>query len=103
MTRAFPILLLACLTSCSNRSMLPETRLAPVPPPLPAALAAPCPEPVVLVDKSIGEISQKDIDVVLDYHECRLRQAGAVNAFNEARDAAIEWNKTSVRNSTEVR
>ena len=47
---------------------------------------------MVLLDKSIGEISQKDIDVVLDATDCRLRHAATVNAYNAARDQAVLFN-----------
>jgi len=90
--RAFPILLLASLPGCSTRSTAPAP-LAPVPPPLPAAFAAPCPSLPLLANPTIGELVRKDIDAALDYADCARRHAGAVNAYGAAREAAIRWNR----------
>lgn len=98
MSRVFPILLLASLTACTAKSIGPGERLAPVPPPLPAALSAPCPAPAQLTDKSIGELAQGDINAILESHDCRLRHAATVNAYVAARQASIDWNQAKQLN-----
>lgn len=90
--RASLILLSALLTSCGKPSTPPAGRLAPVPPPLPAEFAAPCPPLTELAGKSIGELTQADFDAVLIYAICQRRHAAVVNAYVGARQAAVDWN-----------
>lgn len=42
--------------------------------------------------KTIGELSQKDIDAVMDSHDCRRRHAAVVNAYVAARAELQRWN-----------
>lgn len=63
-----------------------------MPPPLPAALSAPCPQLSPVADTSIGALAQADKDAAAAYADCAARHAGAVNAYATAREAAIEWN-----------
>lgn len=92
MIRACPILLLACLPGCSTRSTAP-VRLAPVPPPLPAALAAPCPPLPPVRSPAIADLALADAHAALAYADCAARHAGAVNAYRAARDTALDWNQ----------
>jgi hypothetical protein len=89
--RAMPILTLAFLTACARPSTAPA-RLSPVPPPLTAALSAPCPPLSPLKGNSIADLVQADVDAALAYADCAARHAGAVNAYRTARDAAAAWN-----------
>lgn len=92
MIRACPILLLAFLPACSTPSTAP-VRLAPVPPPLAAALTAPCPPLGQLRSPTIAELALADAQTALTYADCAARHAGAVNAYQAAREAAIDWNQ----------
>lgn len=94
MIRACPILLLASLPACSMPSTAPA-RLAPVPPPLPAALTAPCPSLPPLRSPTIAELALADAQGAVAYADCAARHAGAVNAYQAARDAAIDWNQSA--------
>jgi hypothetical protein len=91
MRLAFPILLLASLQGCSLRSTRP-VRSAPVPPPLPAALSAPCPPLRPVTDASIAALAQADMDAALAYADCAAKHAGAANAYEAAREEALKWN-----------
>lgn len=82
MRRASPILLALSLPACSARSI----RLAPLPP-LPAQIADPCPALRPLTDMTLGALVQADSDAAVAYAECQAKQAGAVSAYNAARDA----------------
>lgn len=92
MTRALPILTLAFLSACSTPSTRPE-RAAPVPAELEAALSAPCAALPPLENRSRAEIATKDNDLAALYWICAQRHAGAVNAYQAARDAAMRWNE----------
>ena len=96
MIRACPILLLASLPACSTPSTAPA-RLAPVPPPLPAALTAPCPPLPPLQGPAIAELALADAQAALAYADCAARHAGAVNAYQAARDTVIDWNQRAGR------
>jgi hypothetical protein len=63
-----------------------------VPPPLTAALSAPCPPLSPLKGNSITDLVQADVDAAFAYADCAARHAGAVNAYRAARDAAAAWN-----------
>jgi hypothetical protein len=89
-----PILILVSLPACSTRSTAPA-RLAPVPPPLPAALRAPCPPLAPIADSSIAALALGDIDAALAHADCAARHAGAVAAYEAARAAALRWNGES--------
>lgn len=90
MIRAFSILLLGLLPACSMPSTMPA-RLAPVPPPLPTALTAPCPPLAPLHNPTIAELAAADIAAALAYADCAARHAGAINAYAAARDEALRW------------
>ena len=92
MRRIFPILLLASLPACSMQSTAP-VRLAPVPPPLPAALSAPCPPLPPIRGTAIADLAEADVDAALAYADCAARHAGAVNAYRGARDTLMRWNE----------
>lgn len=92
MIRAYPILLLASLSACSMRSTEP-VRLAPVPPQLPAALSAPCPPLPLLQRTAIADLALADVNAALAYADCAARHAGAVNAYQAARDEVQRWNE----------
>ncbi len=96
MIRACPILLLALLPACSTRSTAPAG-LAPVPPPLPAALTAPCPPLPPLQGPTIAELARADTLAAIAYADCAARHAGAVNAYQATRDTAIDWNQRAGR------
>lgn len=93
MTRAFPILILLCLTACGAQSTRPELK-APVPSALPAEIAAPCPALPLLIDSTpLSAFLLISADDALQYARCQAKHAGAVAAYNIARDAAIGANK----------
>ena len=71
---------------------MPQSNRAPVPPPLEAAIANPCAPLPLLVTDTVGELIQWAKDAALDYATCQARHRGAVGAYSDARDAAIEAN-----------
>jgi len=77
---------------CSSNNTLP-LRASPIPSSLSAQLAAPCPQPPALTDRSIGEVGTKDNDLAEMYNACAARHAGVVNAYKAARDEAVKWNE----------
>lgn len=91
MKHVLPILLLASLTACGKNSM-PPSRLSPVPPELPAELAAPCPMPSPLLSNDIAALTLKLAETAQLLGECAIKHAGTVNAHHKARVAAQEWN-----------
>lgn len=64
-----------------------------MPPPLPAGLSAPCPALPPVADTSIGALAQADTESAKRYADCAARHAGAVNAYQAARDEVLRWNE----------
>ena len=91
MTRA--LLILLCLTGCGAQSTRPELK-APVPNALPGEIAAPCPALPLLTDPTpLSAFLLISADDALAYARCQAKHAGAVAAYNAARDAAIATNR----------
>ena len=92
MTRAFPILILLCLTACGVQSTRPELK-APVPNALPAEIAAPCPALPLLTDPTpLSAFLLISADDALQYARCQAKHAGAVAAYEVVRQSAIATN-----------
>ena len=92
MIRALLILPFACLTACLGRSTAPAPA-APVPAALTAELSAPCPALAPLPDPLFATLVRISPDDARLYEECRLRHAGVVNSYVEARREIIDFNK----------
>jgi hypothetical protein len=46
---------------------------------------------------AIAELALADAQAALAYADCAARHAGAVNAYQAARDMAIDWNQRAGR------
>ncbi|MBO9581052.1 MAG: hypothetical protein J7498_09195 [Sphingobium sp.] len=42
---------------------------------------------------ALAELALADAQTALAYADCAARHAGAVNAYQAAREAAIDWNR----------
>jgi hypothetical protein len=85
MIRALLILPCATLTAYFGASTPPE-RAAPVPAALTAALSAPCPDLRPIPDPLFSTLLRINADDARAYDECKLKHAGVVNSYVEARE-----------------
>src|SRR5690606_17156088 len=87
----FPILMLAMASACATPSTPPSAR-APVPPPLSATTAEPCPPLTPLATDTPAELIAWAAPAAVLYAQCQAKHAAAVGAYADARAAAIEAN-----------
>ncbi len=58
-----------------------------------AALRAPCPPLPPVQGLAIADLALADAHAAMAYADCAARHAGAVNAYQAAREAAMLWNE----------
>ena len=92
MRSVLPILLLAILPACATKLTAPS-RASPVPQPIEAEYSAPCSKLTPLQTLDLMAMALKLNEAIKLLDDCSVKHAHVVNAYLDAREDAVEWNK----------
>ena len=86
------ILAAALLQACATHSTPPEPRAAvPIPPPLTAEQAAPCPPADQITDLTIDALVRADAQLASQYAKCGAGKQAVVDVYNRTRQSLIDF------------